>query len=112
MRTSGSGAANGFAGPAVTPASSPNYSPQSQLATRRLRGEVLGRPLSRRERQCLAHAAHGLTDEAIGGELGISGASTVRNHFTVAYAKLGVTSRIEAFIALGWLTPPAIEAAA
>jgi len=110
MTAPGSGAVNGFAGPAVTPA--PSYSPRARLTGGWfLRGEVVGKPLTARELECLARAAHGLTDQAIAIDMGVA-KNTVRNRMTMVLAKLGVQTRIEAFIAMGWLTPPAIEAAA
>jgi DNA-binding CsgD family transcriptional regulator len=48
--------------------------------------------LSRRELQCLRLAAQDLTNKDIAARLGIS-PSTVENHFTNAYAKLGTSDR-------------------
>lgn len=61
--------------------------------------------LSPRELECLTRAAHGATSKAIAAEMGVT-RHTVRNHNDVAYKKLGVHCQVEAFLALGWLTPP------
>ncbi|MEL7027764.1 MAG: LuxR C-terminal-related transcriptional regulator [Pseudomonadota bacterium] len=63
--------------------------------------------LSRRERQCLSLAAHGLTLDETGRELKIA-RSTVRYHMENAIMKLGVEKRVQAVakaIALGLLEP-------
>ena len=54
-----------------------------------------GAPLSRRERQCLQMAAHGMTSAEIGFKLGIS-ERTVTFHFANIISKLGVLNRNEA----------------
>jgi DNA-binding CsgD family transcriptional regulator len=52
-------------------------------------------PLTARESECLAWAAHGKTDQETGRILGIS-ARTVRFHIDNAKKKLGVATRIQA----------------
>jgi DNA-binding CsgD family transcriptional regulator len=51
--------------------------------------------LSRRELQCLAMAARGLTSDDMAYKLGIS-PRTIRFHFTSIYAKLAALNRQEA----------------
>lgn len=61
--------------------------------------------LTRRELEVLRLAARGLTNQAIGAELGISD-RTVQGHLANVYAKLGVGTRTEAVLRamkLGWL---------
>lgn len=53
---------------------------------------TLGRPLAEREVQILGLVALGLTDDAIGRRLYLSG-NTIKTHLRHAYAKLGATSR-------------------
>jgi DNA-binding CsgD family transcriptional regulator len=64
--------------------------------------------ISKREREVLAYLAHGLTTEQTAARMGLS-IQTVKNHTTSAYRKLRVQNRSGAFLALGWLKPPAIE---
>lgn len=62
--------------------------------------------LTDRELEVLRLAARGLTNQAIGAELGISD-RTVQGHLANMYAKLGVSTRTEAVlraVKLGWLT--------
>ncbi|MBN1314412.1 MAG: response regulator transcription factor, partial [Anaerolineales bacterium] len=62
-------------------------------------------PLSNRELQVLALTAKGLTNRAIGHQLGISD-RTVQGHLANIFEKFGVSSRTEAVVAavkLGWL---------
>ena len=54
-----------------------------------------GRPLSKRERECLRLAAQGLTSNEIGAKLGI-GERTVHQHFSSLLGKLGAANRREA----------------
>jgi len=54
-----------------------------------------GRPLSPRERECLALAAKGMTSAQIGQSLGI-GERTVHQHFANLLAKIGAANRHEA----------------
>ena len=54
-----------------------------------------GAPLSRRERQCLEMAAHGMTGADIGFKLGITERG-VTFHFASIVSKLGVLNRYEA----------------
>ena len=97
MTTPGSGAkSSGFAGPAVTPASS-------------LRGETLGQVLSRREMQCLVSFARTGSRKEAARELGLK-VFTVRGYLATAYAKLGVHNAYEAYRALGWLHVPEVAA--
>jgi DNA-binding NarL/FixJ family response regulator len=76
--------------------------------------EELGRPevgeeperLTEREREVLRLAARGLTNRAIGFQLGIS-ERTVHSHLMNIFAKLGVNTRTEAVlkaIRLGWIS--------
>jgi DNA-binding NarL/FixJ family response regulator len=58
------------------------------------------RRLSPRESEVLDLVPRGLTDRAIGRELGISEA-TVHKHLEHVYRKLGVTNRVAAAVA--WL---------
>jgi len=61
--------------------------------------------MSARELDVLQLAAHGLTNKAIGLELGISD-RTVQGHLANVYGKLGVNSRTEAVtraLKLGWI---------
>lgn len=62
-------------------------------------------PLSERELNVLRRAGQGLTNKAIGLELGISD-RTVQGHLANIYGKLGVASRTEAVtkaLKLGWI---------
>ena len=62
-------------------------------------------PLSERELDVLRLAGQGLTNKAIGLELGISD-RTVQGHLANTYGKLGVSSRTEAVtraLKLGWI---------
>lgn len=62
-------------------------------------------PLSNRELEVLALTAKGLTNRAIGHQLGISD-RTVQGHLANIFEKFGVSSRTEAVVAavkLGWL---------
>lgn len=56
-----------------------------------------GGKLSRRERQCLAMAAHGLVGEDIALKLAIS-LRTVQHHFDSIRGKLGAANRLEAVV--------------
>ena len=62
-------------------------------------------PLSERELDVLRLAGQGLTNKAIGLNLGISD-RTVQGHLANIYGKLGVASRTEAVtkaLKLGWI---------
>ncbi len=62
--------------------------------------------LTDRELEVLRLAARGMTNQAIGAELGISD-RTVQGHLANVYEKLGVSTRTEAVlraVKLGWLT--------
>ena len=68
--------------------------------------EVLVEGLTERELEVLRLAARGLTNRAIGHELGISN-RTVQGHLANVFAKLQVNTRTEAVlqaVKLGWLT--------
>jgi DNA-binding NarL/FixJ family response regulator len=68
--------------------------------------EELVEGLTDRELEVLRLAARGLTNQAIGVELGISD-RTVQGHLANVYEKLGVSTRTEAVlraVKLGWLT--------
>lgn len=85
-----------------------------EVATKVVRQSVTGRPataagqvepLTPRELDVLRLAARGLTNRAIGYELGISH-RTVQGHLASIYGKLGVSSRTEAVteaIRRGWI---------
>lgn len=60
-------------------------------------GQELAEPLSAREREVLQLAANGLRNKAIADKLSIS-VRTVEGHFHSIFAKLGVSSRIEAVL--------------
>jgi len=62
-------------------------------------------PLTDRELEVLALVAKGLTNRAIGHQLGISD-RTVQGHLANIYGKMGASSRTEAVMAavkLGWI---------
>lgn len=66
-------------------------------------------PLTDRELEVLTHAARGLTNKAIGAQLGISD-RTVQGHLAHIFAKLQAGSRTEAVmraVSLGWIPPGA-----
>ena len=67
--------------------------------------------LTPREREILVLRAHGLTMDAIAYQLGVS-VQTAKNQVTTAYRALGVSCLTEAYLALGWLTPPPHDALA
>lgn len=85
-----------------------------EIATKVVRQTVMGKPataadqvepLTPRELDVLRLAAQGLTNRAIGYQLGISH-RTVQGHLASIYGKLGVNSRTEAVteaIRRGWL---------
>ena len=67
---------------------------------------MLFRSRTDRELDVLRLAARGLTNQAIGAELGISD-RTVQGHLANVYGKLGVSTRTEAVlraVKLSWLT--------
>ncbi len=72
----------------------------AEKARRRRAAEPAAQPLSPREREVLRLIADGLDNGAIAEGLFIS-ESTVKNHVTNIYAKLGVRSRAEA-VAWAW----------
>ncbi len=62
-------------------------------------------PLTERELEVLAYVARGLTNRAIGHQLGISD-RTVQGHLANIFAKMGVSSRTEAVMTAvkqGWI---------
>jgi DNA-binding CsgD family transcriptional regulator len=65
----------------------------------------VGRPLTVREAQLLACYGRTGHHQGVADELGIS-LSTVKNHLSAIYRKLGASGAIEAFTALGWLRLP------
>jgi DNA-binding NarL/FixJ family response regulator len=85
-----------------------------EVATKVVRQAVSGRPegatdqievLTGRELDVLRLAAHGMTNRAIGRELGISH-RTVQGHLANTYGKLGTNSRTEAVteaLRRGWI---------
>jgi DNA-binding NarL/FixJ family response regulator len=72
----------------------------AERAARRPAAEPEGRALSPREEEVLRLIAQGLDNAAIAGHLFIS-ESTVKNHVTNLFAKLGVRTRAEA-VAWAW----------
>jgi len=69
---------------------------QARAVTGRTPREAEGaRRLSKREMEVLRLVAHGMTNEEIGGELGIS-RKTAQHHVAHAYQKIGVSSRVDA----------------
>ncbi|HIC89548.1 MAG TPA: response regulator transcription factor [Anaerolineae bacterium] len=78
----------------------------AQLTTGRpLGAQHQAEPLTNRELEVLQLAARGLTNRAIGRELGISD-RTVQGHLANIYGKLGVSSRTEAVthaLRQGWI---------
>lgn len=67
----------------------------TEILSKRIQPTARGIPLSRRERQCLSLAAHGMTSTDIGFKLGIT-ERTANFHFTNIISKLGVLNRKEA----------------
>lgn len=63
------------------------------------------RQLTHRQREILRLVAQGLGNREIAHELGCS-PNTVSNHLGIVFAVLGVTNRIEALLALGWIAAP------
>jgi DNA-binding NarL/FixJ family response regulator len=61
--------------------------------------------LTGRELQILTALANGWTVVRVARELNIT-TQTVKNHIGSAYKRLQVKNRYEAFLELGWLTPP------
>lgn len=61
--------------------------------------------LTPRQVDVLRVAAKGLTQKAVGAELGIS-RQTVQNTMHEAYQRLGVETLVEALSVLGWLIVP------
>ena len=92
MRAPGERDGDGFAGPATTPAPS-------------LRGDPLGRRLAPREVVVLSVYAQTGDYREVAVAMGIS-RTTVGHLLGLAYRKLGVSSAIDAFRALGWLRVP------
>lgn len=66
--------------------------------------------LSPRQYQVLRHYASGLTLAEVGREIGIS-EHYAKNLAREAYARLGVNSAFQAFLALGWLVVPSEDGA-
>ena len=66
--------------------------------------------LTRRQWEVMEWVAAGLSRREIEQRMGI-GHQTVKNHVTAIFARLGVGTIIDAFRALGWLSPgrPAVE---
>jgi DNA-binding CsgD family transcriptional regulator len=71
------------------------YAGGNRPERRHIDAPVLHPDLTRREAEVLALLAEGKTNREIGVELGIS-AHTVKNHLERVYAKLEVTTRLEA----------------
>ena len=69
----------------------------ARSSLRREQGKRPPRPLSERERECLALAAQGKSDWAAGRILGIS-ERTVHNHIENAKRRLRVTTRVQAIV--------------
>lgn len=66
-------------------------------------------PLSSRELEVLTLRAHGLSTGEAATALGVA-YQTAKNHCNNAFLRLGVNCVEEAYIALGWLTPPPHDA--
>lgn len=65
------------------------------MATNYPTNELLGRPLSDRELECLRHVADGLSNAEIGTKIELS-PNTVKSYVAHLLAKLGATSRAQA----------------
>lgn len=63
--------------------------------------------LSRQQNLVLAYLASGYTEPETAYAMGIA-LTTVKNHVQLAYRTLGVHTRTQAYLELGWLTPPAL----
>lgn len=62
--------------------------------------------LTKRQLRILVLVGLGFTNEEIGAAIGIT-SRTVQTHLTNIYSRLGVKSRVEALVTLGWVTIPA-----
>jgi DNA-binding CsgD family transcriptional regulator len=70
----------------------------------RLRGDVLGQPLSEAEHTLLYHRAVEGSRKDAAAESGIN-TNTAHHYMATIFAKLGVEDLIGAFRAMGWLNP-------
>lgn len=61
--------------------------------------------LTKRQLRILVLVGLGFTNEEIGAAIGIT-SRTVQTHLTNIYSRLGVKSRVEALVTLGWVTIP------
>jgi len=66
------------------------------------------RDLTSSELRLLVLLAHGRTISKAADAIGIKPQSA-KNKLNFIYAKLGAANRYEAFMEMGWLTPPEIE---
>jgi DNA-binding NarL/FixJ family response regulator len=64
--------------------------------------------VTKREYQVLALLANGRTIDGVARELGLH-PQTVKNHLASAYKRLRVTNRAQAYMEMGWMTPPEIR---
>jgi DNA-binding NarL/FixJ family response regulator len=62
--------------------------------------------LTKRQLRILVLVGLGFTNEEIAQALGITH-RTVQTHLTAVFARLGVKSRTQALVTLGWVTIPA-----
>lgn len=61
------------------------------------------------EMELMTRLANGQTIREAAEALGLQPQSA-KNRLVMAYTKLGSRNRVEAFVALGWLTPPPVPA--
>jgi DNA-binding CsgD family transcriptional regulator len=71
-------------------------------------GIAMTNELSPREREILIMLANGHTTVTAARELGLT-VQTVKNHLQRAYYKLHARNRQQAFLEMGWLSPPEIR---
>ena len=64
--------------------------------------------VTNREEQILVLLANGRTIDQAALELGIH-SQTVKNHLASAYKRLRVKNRAQAYMEMGWMTPPEIK---
>jgi len=65
-------------------------------------------PVTKREYQVLVVLANGRTIDQAAAELGLH-PQTVKNHLQSAYKRLRVKNRAQAYMEMGWMTPPEIK---
>jgi len=62
--------------------------------------------LTKRQLRIMVLVGLGFTNEEIGAAIGIT-SRTVQTHLSTVFKVLGVTSRVQALVTLGWVTIPA-----